>query len=58
MAGVGFIINKQLIELDEIEMHELIPRRAAMLKIKWLKSCDMTILNVYAPNERNKYASF
>ena len=58
MAGVGFVINKQLIEPDEIELHELIPRRVVMLKIKWLKSCVATILNVYAPNDRNKHANF
>jgi len=57
-AGVGFVINKQLIEPDEIEMHELIPRRAAMLKIKWLKTCTATILNIYAPNDRAKHANF
>ena len=39
-------------------MHELIPGRAAILKIRWLKTCIATILNVYAPNERNKHASF
>ena len=55
---MGFVINKQLIEPDEIELHELIPRRVAMLKIKWLKSCIATILNVYAPNDRNKHANF
>jgi len=58
MAGVGFVINKQLIEPDEIELHELIPGRAAMLKIKWLKSCITTILNVYTPNNRNEHTNF
>jgi hypothetical protein len=57
-AGVGFVINRQLIEPDEIEMHKLIPGRAAMLKIKWLKTCATTILNVYAPNDRSEHASF
>jgi exonuclease III len=57
-AGVSFVINKQLIEPDEIEMHKLIPGRAAMLRVKWLKSCATTILNVYAPNERGEHASF
>jgi len=58
MAGVGFVINRQLIEPDEIEMHELIPGRAAMLKIKWLKTCVATILNIYAPNNRSAHADF
>ena len=57
-AGVGFVINRQLIEPDDVELHELIPGRVAMLKIKWLKSCAVTILNVYAPNDRSKHAAF
>jgi len=57
-AGVGFVINKQLIEPNEIELHELIPRRAATLRIKWLGSCAATILNVYAPNNRSEHANF
>jgi hypothetical protein len=32
-AGVGFIVNKQLIKLDDIELHKLILGRAAMLKL-------------------------
>lgn len=55
---MGFIINRKLIEPDEMEMHELIPSRAAILKIKWLKTCTATILNIYAPNERSEHASF
>ena len=58
MAGVGFVINKQLIELNELEMHELIPRRAAILRVKWLGSCTATIANVYAPNDRSEHANF
>jgi len=57
-AGVGFVINRQLIEPDELELHELIPGRAAVLKVKWLRSCTATILNVYAPNDRKEHANF
>ena len=39
-------------------MHKLIPRRAAYLKVKWLKTCTTTILNIYAPNNRSKHANF
>jgi len=58
MAGVGFIINKQLTELDELDLYELIPRRAAILKVRWLRSSTATILNVYAPNDRGEHANF
>ena len=57
-AGVAFMINKKLINPDEITTHELIPGRALMLKIKWLGKCSATILNVYTPNQRNKHTHF
>ena len=57
-AGIGFIINRQLIKPDEMEMHVLILGRVAILKVKWLKTCSTTILNVYVPNERSEYTSF
>jgi len=50
LAGIGFVINKQLIEPDEIEMHKLIPGRVAYLKVKWLKTCTATILNMLRSN--------
>ena len=56
--GVGFVINKQLIEPNELEIHKLIPGRAAVLKVKWLGLCTTTIANVYAPNDQSKHASF
>ena len=57
-AGVAFIINKWLISPEEIETHELIPGRAQTLKIKWLKTCSASILNIYAPNKRNSHLEF
>jgi exonuclease III len=58
MAGVSFVINKQLVELEEIEMSKLIPGRAVMLKMKWLKLCSATLLNIYAPNDRGEHTNF
>lgn len=57
-AGVSFVINKQLIEPEELEMHELIPGRVALLKIKWLNLCSASILNTYAPNDRSEHTDF
>jgi len=57
-AGVAFIINKQLIDPEELETHELILGRALTLNMKWLRTCSTSILNVYAPNERNAHPNF
>ena len=57
-AGVAFIINKKLIEPEEIKTYILTPGRAMVLKIKWMKTCDATILNIYAPNERKAHENY
>jgi len=57
-AGVGFVINRQLLEPDEIETYELIPSKAMILKIKWMKACTTSILNIYAPNKRSAHPHF
>ena len=49
-AGVAFVINKAMIRPKEYKLYELIPGRAAALKIKWLENEDTLLLNVYAPN--------
>jgi len=58
LAGVGFVINKQLIEPDELDLYELIPRRAAILKVRWLRLSTATILNIYTPNNRGEHTNF
>ena len=57
-AGVAFVINKKLINPNEITTYEIIPGRAMFLKLKWLNTCTTTILNIYAPNERKEHADF
>ena len=57
-AGVGFMINKKLIDPEEIKTYELIPGRAMVLEIKWLKTNTMSILNIYVPNERSTHTCY
>lgn len=57
-AGVGFILNKKLIRPDDIKTYELIPGRAIIIQVKWMNTCNATILNIYAPNERKEHAAF
>jgi exonuclease III len=44
---VAFIINKALKTPTKITMHKLVLERALLLKIQWLETCDVSILNVY-----------
>ena len=57
-AGVAFIINKTLIAPREIIMHEILPGRALLIKIKWLESEETNILNIYAPNNKSSHPTF
>jgi len=57
-AGVALIINKALIRPKEYSLTELDPGRATMLRIKWLESCKTSILNIYAPHNRNDQPNF
>jgi len=57
-VGVGFVINRQLLEPNKIETYKLIPGKAMILKIKWMKTCTTSILNIYAPNKRSTHPHF
>ena len=57
-AGVAFVINKALIRPKEATVKVLSPGRAIMLKIKWLDSCSTSLINVYAPHNRNQQPEF
>jgi exonuclease III len=56
-TGVAFIINQEVIDPTEIKWTELIKGRAMALSFKW-KGTETTLINVYAPNNRNKNEHF
>ena len=57
-AGVAFVLNRTLIAPSEIQSHELSPGRALALKIKWLDTESMTLLNIYAPVNKSRHGPF
>ena len=57
-AGVAFVLNKSMINPSEYTLYELVPGRAAALKIKWLENKESVLLNVYAPNDRSEQIIF
>jgi exonuclease III len=56
-ARVSFIINHELIDPLETKIMELIKGRALVMKLKW-KENTTTLINVYAPNNKNKNQDF
>ena len=57
-ARVAFVLNKTMIKPSEYTLYELLPGRAAALKIKWLENEETLLLNVYAPNDHSEQATF
>jgi exonuclease III len=57
-AGVALIINKSLIDVEDLETTELIKGRALAIRFKWHGNNEITILNVYTPNDRNDHTDF
>ncbi|KAI0053708.1 DNase I-like protein, partial [Auriscalpium vulgare] len=57
-AGVGFVLNKGMINTNDAHTTPLIEGRAALLEIKWNESETLRILNVYAPNAPREHLDF
>jgi exonuclease III len=57
-AGVAFIINKALIHPKELTLTEIILGRAIMIRLKWLETCETSIINVYVPHNHEAQPDF
>ncbi|KAJ7260238.1 Endonuclease/exonuclease/phosphatase, partial [Mycena rebaudengoi] len=57
-AGVAFILNKQLVETENITTTEIIPGRAMLMEMKNVDGTPLSILGVYAPNPPSENATF
>lgn len=60
--GTMFMINRKLWPLevakDEIQHVVLLQGRAHLIKIKWDDARTLTIVNVYAPNDKTEFVGF
>jgi ribonuclease HI/exonuclease III len=57
-AGVAFVVNREVVHTDDIEVEVLIPGRAMLLGITWREGQRLTVLNVYAPNDKLAQIAF
>ena len=58
LAGIAFVINKNLIEPKELEKKELIEGHALVIKFKWHENDEIVLINIYAPNNRTRHPKF
>ena len=57
-AGVAIVINKGLINANEIKCTTLIPGRALLVEIPWHAGSKIKVLDVYAPNDAKENEIF
>ena len=56
--GVAFVLNREMVDTKSATITELIPGRAVSLKMKWHAETDITVVNVYAPNNAKENEEF
>src|SRR5882724_7903897 len=52
--GVAFAINKDLVNENNLHHEIMIPNRASKLKVKWGDNQELTLINIYAPINKEK----
>lgn len=57
-GGVAIVINKKFVKLDHTEHYIVIPGRVSVTKINLYRGETLTIMGVYAPNNRSENAQF
>ncbi|KAG1877871.1 hypothetical protein DFJ58DRAFT_645327, partial [Suillus subalutaceus] len=57
-AGVAIIINKEIVNPNELTITEITPGRVLVIKINGTMKKDLTIANIYAPNNHTQHAEF
>ncbi|KAJ7276722.1 hypothetical protein C8J57DRAFT_1434452 [Mycena rebaudengoi] len=57
-AGIAFVLNKNLVETENIKTTEVVAGRALLLEMKNVDGSPLSILGVYAPNAPSDNAAF
>ncbi|KAJ7026422.1 hypothetical protein C8F04DRAFT_966373, partial [Mycena alexandri] len=56
--GVAFVLNKNLVDTEDVNTTEIVPGRAMLLEMKNVDGKPLSILGVYAPNVPAENAVF
>ncbi|KAJ7198932.1 Endonuclease/exonuclease/phosphatase, partial [Mycena haematopus] len=56
--GLAFVINKEMLNTDNIQIWEIAPGRAMVIKLETANNDTMVVLGVYAPNAPTDNAKF
>jgi len=58
MAGIGFVLNKDLVANKKWKHDILIPGRLSRLRFQWTEDQGLDIINIYVPNDFTEKVSF
>jgi len=56
--GVVFAMNKDLVDENNLHHEIMIPNRASKLRVKWGDNQELTLMNIYAPNDAERKIKF
>ncbi|EPS97913.1 hypothetical protein FOMPIDRAFT_1031752 [Fomitopsis schrenkii] len=56
--GVAIILNRELVDVSNVQVKAIIPGRALLITTNWHAGKSITILNVYAPNPVKENENF
>ena len=56
--GVAIVLNRELVNIRDVTVTNIIPGRAIFMRIKWHAERELKILNVYAPNAPSENTRF
>lgn len=54
-VGVAFILNKDLVEMENIKWCDLIKGKVIAKRLTWKNNKVTTLVNIYAPNRRGNH---
>ncbi|KAI4519172.1 DNase I-like protein, partial [Schizophyllum commune Loenen D] len=50
-SGVAFVLNKRYVNTDNVDVYEIIPGRALLIRLRWHGNDEMSFLTIYAPSD-------
>jgi exonuclease III len=54
MKGIAIVLNRELTNINDVQIHYLIQGKAILAKIPWHGTRTITVLGVYAPTESDE----
>jgi exonuclease III len=54
MKGIAIVLNREITNINDVQIHYLIQGKAILAKIPWHGTRTITVLGIYAPTESDE----